>query len=360
MRCLFISDCEGPISKNDNAFEITKEFIPYGDRLFTLISKYDDILADNLQKPDYDAGSTLKLILPFLKAFNVTERKIEQFSANNLLLIKDSKISLSYVRKLSPAFIVSTSYEQYIKALCEAINFPFENTYCTRLSIDKYSISDKETRYLRKIAQELSEMPQITIPTNAKAINDFSLETQKIIKKLDHLFWEDLSSSSLYRFFNDVIPIGGSQKAKAIEDVVKRTNNSLKNVVYFGDSITDSEALSLVKKNGGLAVSFNGNQYAIKNSDVVVLSDSNLVIAIITNLFCLFGTKGTIQLLRSWNATALEELGIESEILRKFLKEHPVALPLVEILTTKNAKFLIEKSNIFRKKVRGKSVGRLG
>jgi energy-converting hydrogenase A subunit R len=360
MRCLFISDCEGPISKNDNAFEITKEFIPNGDRLFTLISKYDDILADNLKKPDYDAGSTLKLILPFLKAFNVTERKIEQFSANNLLLIKDSKISLSYIRKLSPAFIVSTSYEQYIKALCEAISFPFENTYCTKLSIDKFSISDKETKYLRKIAKELSEMPQIIIPTNANSIDDFSLETQKVIKKLDNLFWKELSSSSLYRFFTDVIPIGGSQKARAIKDVVKKNNNSLKNVIYFGDSITDSEALSLVKKNGGLAVSFNGNQYAINNSDVAILSDSNLVIAIITNLFCLFGTKSTLKLLKNWNATVLEELGMESGLLRRFLIDNPGNLPLVEILTTKNTKFLIEKSNIFRKKVRGKSVGRLG
>jgi energy-converting hydrogenase A subunit R len=360
MRCLFISDCEGPISKNDNAFEITKEFIPNGDRLFSLISKYDDILADILKKPNYDAGSTLKLILPFIKAFNVTERKIEEFSANNLLLIKDSKFSLSYVRKISPAFIVSTSYEQYIKALCEAISFPFENTYCTKLAIDKYSISDNETKYLKKISQELSEMPQITIPKNANTIDDFSFETQKIIKKLDQLFWKDLSSSSLCRFFTDVIPIGGSQKAIAIEDVVKKTNNSLKNVIYFGDSITDSEALSLVKNNGGLAISFNGNQYAIKNSNVAVLSHSNLVIAIITNLFCRFGTKSTLGLLRNWNTSTLEELGFESELLRKFFRDNPRKLPLVDIITRKNTKFLIEKSNIFRKKVRGKSVGRLG
>ena len=30
---IFISDCEGPISKNDNAFELAANFIPNGDKL---------------------------------------------------------------------------------------------------------------------------------------------------------------------------------------------------------------------------------------------------------------------------------------------------------------------------------------
>ncbi|MFQ6074292.1 MAG: hypothetical protein ACE5KC_03635, partial [Candidatus Bathyarchaeia archaeon] len=66
---VFISDCEGPISKNDNAFELATHFIPEGDSFFTLISRYDDILADIVKKPGYKAGDTLKLILPFLKAY---------------------------------------------------------------------------------------------------------------------------------------------------------------------------------------------------------------------------------------------------------------------------------------------------
>ena len=65
MTRIFISDCEGPITKNDNAFEITSRFIRDGDRFYTQISKYDDVLSDVLQRPSYKAGGTLKLILPF-------------------------------------------------------------------------------------------------------------------------------------------------------------------------------------------------------------------------------------------------------------------------------------------------------
>ncbi len=34
MKRLFVTDCEGPLSLNDNAYEIAKEFIPEGDEFF--------------------------------------------------------------------------------------------------------------------------------------------------------------------------------------------------------------------------------------------------------------------------------------------------------------------------------------
>jgi energy-converting hydrogenase A subunit R len=360
MRRIFVSDCEGPISKNDNAFEITKNFIPQGAKLFTLLSKYDDVLADIFKISGYDAGSTLKLILPFLKAYDVTEKKIEQFSSENLLLLADSKVTLSFIRKLSPAFIVSTSYEQYIKVLCDALEFPFENTYCTKLSIDKYTLTDKEKKDLRKIAYELLELPPIIIPPFARALDDFSFETQKIIKRLDTIFWNEISNSHLSHFFTDITPIGGNQKAEAIKDVTRKMNNLIENVIYFGDSITDVEAFNLVQKNGGLAVSFNGNQYAVKNAKVIVLSKSNLVVAIITNLFYRFGTKKTIQLLKNWSVKTLRDAGLDKDLLSLFLNNYQENLPMVKILTSKNTNLLVDESNNFRKSVRGEAAGRLG
>ena len=47
---VFVSDCEGPISKNDNAFELARNIISDGAHFFTLISKYDDVLADIVKK----------------------------------------------------------------------------------------------------------------------------------------------------------------------------------------------------------------------------------------------------------------------------------------------------------------------
>ena len=63
---VFVTDCEGPISKNDNAYELTNRFITDGDKFFSVLSHYDDFLAEVAKKPGYKAGDTLKLVLPFI------------------------------------------------------------------------------------------------------------------------------------------------------------------------------------------------------------------------------------------------------------------------------------------------------
>ena len=63
---IFVTDCEGPISKNDNAFELASHFIPEGEKFFALISKYDDVLAEILKRPRYKAGNSITSIQTFL------------------------------------------------------------------------------------------------------------------------------------------------------------------------------------------------------------------------------------------------------------------------------------------------------
>jgi energy-converting hydrogenase A subunit R len=357
---VFISDCEGPISKNDNAYEITARFIPNGDKLFTLISKYDDVLADVLKKPGYSAGSTLKLILPFLKAYDVTDRQMEEFSAQNLILIANSKGTLQHVRAVASAFIVSTSYEHYIKALCRALDFPYENTYCTKLSIDKYAVAEKEKIRLKEIAKEIAPMSMITIPPAAKSIEDFSIDDQETIGRLDTIFWNKIAGMDVGRVFSDVTTVGGSQKAEAIEDAVETLGAQLSDAMYVGDSITDVEALKLVRNNRGLTVSFNGNQYAVKNAEAAVLSENSTITAIIADLFCNFGKQQTLQVLKNWSRETLRKSAVSQPLLDKLFALYPAALPKVQIVTEENMEQLAKESSEFRKKVRGESIGRLG
>jgi energy-converting hydrogenase A subunit R len=358
---VFISDCEGPISKNDNGFEITAQFVPNGDRLFTLISKYDDVLADVLRKPGYSAGSTLKLVVPFLKAYSVTDRQMEEFSAQNLILIANSKDTLQHVKAVASAFIVSTSYELYIKALCKALDFPYENTYCTKLSIDKYAVAEQETVWLKEIAKEIAQMPIITIPPGAKTLKDFSSVDQETIRQLDKIFWSEIPNMSLGRILSEVTTVGGSQKAAAIEDAVAKVDVPLEDVMYVGDSITDVEAFKLVRENGGLTVSFNGNGYAVSNAEISVLSENNLVIAVIADVFCRQGKKAALNLVENWNLEALEHHGgVSLSLLDHLFTLHPQTLPKVQIVTAENMETVTKKSSEFRKKVRGEAIGKLG
>jgi energy-converting hydrogenase A subunit R len=357
---VFISDCEGPISKNDNAFEITTHFVPNGNKLFTLISRYDDVLADVVKKPGYKAGDTLKLVLPFLKAYGVTDQSMREFSAQNLILISGAKETLQYVRSVAEAFIVSTSYEHYMKALCRAVDFPFENVYCTSFSIDKYDIAENEKTELKQIAQEIAQMPMFEIPQNAKSLKDLPKEAQNTIQRLDDFFWEKITSMKSGRIYSEVTPVGGSQKAMAIEDVVRKVGMTLADVMYVGDSITDEEAFRLVTKNGGLTVSFNGNQYAVKSTDIAVLSENSLATAIIADVFLRFDKKEVLRLAENWSRRTLEKSPVSKQLLKRFFQLYPNELPKVKIITSKNKEELAKESSEFRKKVRGEAVGRLG
>lgn len=359
MKRVFVSDCEGPISKNDNAYELVANFVPNGDSLFSNISKYDDVLADVFEKPGYTAGSTLRLVLPFLKAYGVTDRQMENFSEQNIILIADSQATLDHVQSIADSFIVSTSYEHYIRALCRAVNFPYKNTYYTKVSLDKTAITPHEKDRLKKIAQEVTQMPLINIPSKAKSLEEFSKRDQEIIKRLDEIFWREIPRMFVGEFLRDVVTVGGEQKAESIRHEVKRLNVSLADVLYVGDSITDVQAFRLVRDNGGLTVAFNGNSYAIRAAEVAVVSESNLVTAVIADLFCRLGKDGTIKVLKSWNKSELDNAEIPSQLLKQFYAAFSV-LPKVQIVTSKNMESIIKDSSEFRKKVRGVEIGRLG
>jgi energy-converting hydrogenase A subunit R len=359
-RRIFITDCEGPISKNDNAFELASNFVPNGDRFFALISKYDDVLADIVKKPNYKAGDTLRLILPFLKAYGATNEKIQDFSSKNVLLVPGANATLTFVRKLMPSFIVSTSYEQYISALCIVTRFPFENTYCTRLNMDKYYISPEEVSRLKELGKEIATLPMIEIPHNANSLSAFSHRDQETIDRLNEIFWKELSNMNSGKMFSDVNPVGGTEKVRAVKDIVKKLDSSFDMVMFVGDSITDTLALKLIREKGGLAVSFNGNDYSVLESDVAVISGDTTVTSVLADVFRRLGKEKTLQLVNEWGPSGLEKYCIFPQLFKRMSRLLSDSFLKVESVTSDNIERLMRVSSVYRKTVRGEAIGKLG
>ncbi len=357
---LFISDCEGPISKNDNAYELTEHFVPDGDYFFALVSKYDDVQADIVKRPRYKAGDTLRLILPFLKAYGAANEKIRKFSAEHILLVPGARDTLRFVGNLMPSFIVSTSYEQYIHALCSVVDFPRGNVYCTRLDIDRYRVGKEEIERLRQIREEIAAMPMIEIPEGAVSLNDFSVRDQKTIRRLDEILWKEIAETESGRMLEEVNPVGGFEKAHAVNDIVEKIGSNLSNAMYVGDSITDVEPFRLVREKEGLTVSFNGNQYAVREAEVAVLSSNTIVTSILADAFGRFGKTHVLKLVEEWSHSALKRHGVDPALEKQIIELYPKALPQVEMITSNNKERLMKESSAFRKTVRGEAIGRLG
>ncbi len=328
----FNTDLEGPITLNDNAFELTSHFLPEGDRFFANLSKYDDLLADVLKRKNYQPGSTLKLILPFFLAFKVTEEKIQKFSRSGLRLVPGAKETVGKISKLMPTFIISTSYEPYVLAVCEYLNFLPQNAYSTAINLCSVKIDESEGERLKEIYRSILALPQIDIPPKASSLEDFPLASQETIQELDQIFWEEIWPMNSGYFLKNIRPVGGKEKVDRILKTIKLTGNNLSQVIYVGDSITDSAALSLVKQKGGLAISFNGNNYALKSCEISIIAGSFSPVYRIAEIFKSQGKKSLLQQIdkKTWGAKVVttqidEDLIKESERMRKKLRGEDVA-----------------------------------
>ena len=359
-RRVFVTDCEGPVSKNDNAFELTSHFVPNGETLFTQISRYDDVLADVVRRKGYQAGDTLKLVLPFLKAYDVTDEKIASFSAKNILLMPGAKETLQSVRAVMPAFIVSTSYEHYLRALCSTLGFPYEDTYCTRLSLDAYRISSKEKKQLKRLGQEICAMQLLEIPEKAVSLRMLSEKTQQTIRRFDEIFWDEIMQLESGTIIREVNPVGGVEKAEAARKVAAENGCALDSVMYVGDSITDVECFRLLRETGGLTVSFNGNSYAVREADIAVLSPNAMIIAVLADVFNRLGHDAIYGLTDDWSYSAMEKHGVDPSLRERMRGLFRRNLPEMSKIRAGNVDAVAAESSAFRKLVRGEKVGSLG
>jgi energy-converting hydrogenase A subunit R len=297
---IYVTDCEGPLTRNDNAQEIAERFVPDGAEFFARLSRYDDFLADVVRKPGYNAGDTLRLVPPFLRAFYASDEDVELFSAEQVLLVPEALKTLQAVSALMPAFIISTSYTPYLRALCDLAGFPFDHVRCTDLSLDAWAMPEEEAAWLREVAAQVLTRPVIEIPDGARSAADLSSEDRKTVGELDDLFWSQMNGRVSGEMVAAVPPVGGGQKLAALEEIVAAEGVEGGGVMYVGDSITDTPPLAAVRDWGGVSLSFNGNGYAIAAAEFAAASPDTEVQAQLAKAFAAGGRAGVEAAVRTW------------------------------------------------------------
>ena len=330
-RHAYITDCEGPVSKNDNAFEIAEAFLEEGGRFFALLSKFDDYLGDVEKIEGYRYGSTLKYILPFLKAEGLTDGDMGKFSAGHVTIMGGIEAAFREIERVMPISMVSTSYIHYIEAVCRYLGLSMGSVYCTRLSLDAYRMDEEERREVRGYFRKFLALPPISWDGEGRLEGD----SARSVELLKRFFFAVLPAMAVSRWVEPVVPIGGEGKAQAVADIAKRMGISAREVIYVGDSITDVAAFDLVRCEGGLSISFNGNRYAVLSAEYSVVADDASVLAELARAF----DEGRTAPLRTG------EYAYGARVFRRD------AADLASLVA------LSEKT---RKEVRGRAVGELG
>ena len=342
----FITDCEGPLTLNDNAYELSAKFIEDGGELFKILSLYDDYLVDIVKKENYKAGNTLKLILPFFVVENLKNRDFVEFSKNNIYAVSDSKFLLSYLKEAMNTYIVSTSYGQYIEAVSNYMQVPFENTFYTKVDVDSLVLSDEEISKIKEFKDMILKNPE-----------DYEL--------FDDIFFKQITKMQFYEKIKEIDVVGGEGKKSAIEKIIKRDGIDVNQMLYIGDSITDVEPLEFAKNNEGISISFNGNEYPLNAAEIAIVSKSAIATAVVANVYADNDKKTVLKFIKDYNNSndnekLFDDYKINEDIKKEFFSIFDEDYPIIQIITDENYEDLLTKSKAMRNNIRGEDIGGLG
>jgi energy-converting hydrogenase A subunit R len=343
----FITDCEGPLTLNDNAFELCAHFIENGDELFKILSLYDDYLVDVVKKEGYKAGNTLKLILPFFVLKNLKNKDLIDFSKNNIYAVRDSKFLLTYLKEAMNTYIVSTSYGQYIEALSNYMEFPFKNTFYTDVDVDALYLNEEE---LSRIAEYKNQI----------------LNNPKNYELFDEIFFSEIPKMSIYGKIKKINVVGGLGKKLAIDNIIDRDKIDINNILYIGDSITDVEPLQFARENDGISISFNGNEYSLKVAQIAIVSPSAITTAVIADIYANNDKNKVLQFINEYNSSKgvedlFDEFNINQDIKNKFFEVFDNnKYPIIKEINEDNYDEILKESVNMRNNIRGEDIGGLG
>ncbi|MHA1836293.1 MAG: HAD hydrolase family protein [Candidatus Odinarchaeia archaeon] len=357
---LCVWDLEGPLSHVDFAaelFKLLEERInrPKLDEFFQMVSNYDDYLIENpevlrsLNVSSYEPGDTLRLLAPFY-AYYFTHEELVAISKRNPGLIPGVKQAITELKGKWEVYIISTSYTQHAYNIASLIGVPVDHVYCTLFPVEE----------LKKELGSINEAIDVLIDQIFPMYLKKGLEA--VVDDLNNFFFK--SKTSYNRTMMRVKVRGGRRKEQAMVDIAEKHRIPLSEIIAVGDSITDMNMLSRVKKEGGIAISFNGNQYSIPKANIAVTSPNQM------GSIPVFENHDDIwNWLSEWqsqyesfkgNPGKIPEGLVSHETRKYFIKENFVPrIDNLKDIDDKSLKEIIKLQKEMRSKVRG-WVGSLG
>ncbi|MDP2931055.1 MAG: hypothetical protein Q8O05_00985, partial [Chloroflexota bacterium] len=252
-------DLEGPLSPQDNAYELMKLF-PNGARIFEVISRYDDLLTLE-GRPDYEPGDTLALIVPFLLLHGISEDNITTLAINARFTGGAPKLIAWLQESGWKVFCITTTYEQYALRLTQKLGIYAHNVACTPFPLNRLrqTLTEDDIARLQLVEEGILSMQPVR-------------DDARIKQSLDEFFWKQLPSTDLGEAITEVKPVGGRRKLAALNKFATAQDQPISKWVVVGDSITDFRMLQAVEEAGGLAIAFNANEYALPYATIGLAS----------------------------------------------------------------------------------------
>ena len=348
-----VLSCDGILSMNDFARDLCARSIRDGGRFFDVVSRYNDLITYSLCREEPKVVPTLKLIIPFLKAFGVTDHSAYEFAKEDLRLVPGAKESVGYLKGLLPTYVSTGSYEHHVMALCDALDFPPDYFSCTKAEFDAAEQDRLESRKIRELASRISSM---RIPDTLYTVTDpdyLDDDDSEIVDTLDEIFNDTVAKMEAAEKYKDLVSIGSNEKAYSLLEIRRKTGIEFDATAYVGSGANDYQALDLIRDSEGLAISFNGSEHAVRGCNVAVMASNTIVLDVLVGEFYNEGIQAVFDMVDNWDRSYLETHKCsDRNLMDRMLAAYPKKLPVVKRVGRRNVKRTIEESEAYRKKFR--------
>ncbi|RZN63360.1 HAD family hydrolase [Methanonatronarchaeum sp. AMET6-2] len=327
-------DLEGPLSPQDNAFEVMG-LLDNGKNVFEKISRFDDIISLE-GREGYEPGDTLSLIAPFLVAGGLNEENVREIS-DKAKIVDGSKELVEELREDGwSVYIISTSYKYHAYTIGEKLGVPPEDIWCT--DIDFKELEQKFSSGLKK---------QI----NNFMIHILEIEDEELlVEELENFFFDELPKTDYGNPLERVRVVGGAKKLEAVKKISNKHKVPISEIAVVGDSITDYKMLGEVSNSDGKSIVFNGNEYAVPHARYAVGADNIRYISPILN------SEDPDNVVKQWEENQSEikkDHDAAPASFSRILKQVDGAIPDIRLVREEEIQDIVKSHVKFRKAVRG-------
>ena len=136
-------------------------------------------------------------------------------------------------------------------------------------------------------------------------------------------------------------------------EVRRKTEIEFNSTAFVGSNIDDFQALDLIRDSEGLAISYNGSEYAVRGCNIAVMSSNTIVLDVLIGEFYNEGIQAVYDMVDNWNRDYLKGCKCsDRNLMNRMLQTFPRKLPVVKRVGRRNVKAVIEESDAYRRKVR--------
>lgn len=349
-----ICTCWGFLTKNNDIRDLCGKFIKDGEHFFDVVERYDRLTAYVLNRDENTAGSYYKWCVPFLKANGATDHLLYKYSKESLELMPNARRTITYISNLLPSYITTSVFEHGMMEIQERLGNPLCQISDTKLCIDQCMMGRSEARGLKDVADSISSLKipgdfyELNVPTELKP------EDVEIIRYLDTVFPGKISDAGAMGLMESTDAMTSHRKAYRMLDIRRLTAIDLDSTMYIGSSATDFQPMNLVYEAGGLSMAFNGEEFAVRGSNIAVLSEDTTTASIFASVFADKGSLTAYETAENWSRDYLRKMDFpDQNLLDTFLREHGDALPEVYAIDESNVDEVSKRSDLFRKNVLG-------